>query len=355
MSQSPGATRTAVMVYDNLATFVRRDIGILETEFEVQTMPVSPSPKWRLPLVLLQQFFNVLKGRGNVAVYVHQSAGYLSFWPCFLSRVCGHKNIIIAIGTDSARLPEIGYGHFCKWPLRWFAAYSYRRAHLILPVHRSLERSSYTYTNVAYPQQGFRAFVPGLKTPVIEVVNGYDGGKWRVTQKLEDRPPAFLTVAVKLGVAAYYRKGIDMILDAARRQPELRFTLVTEFPDLGTIPENVSVLPPMPQEDLLDVYNAHQYYLQLSMFEGFPNALCEAMQCGCIPIGSDVAGIPDIIGECGYILKHKSAPELDVLLEQAQANGLPGTVRPEERIATTYPLERRQRELLQAINELLDA
>ena len=104
---------------------------------------------------------------------------------------------------------------------------------------------------------------------------------------------------------------------------------------------------------MLEVYNRHAFYLQMSMFEGFPNALCEAMQSGCIPIGSAVAAIPDIIGTTGYVLERKSADQLEALLAKAHAQGLPGNVRPEQRIAYEFPLERRQREFLGHLKSLV--
>jgi glycosyltransferase involved in cell wall biosynthesis len=47
--------------------------------------------------------------------------------------------------------------------------------------------------------------------------------------------------------------------------------------------------------------------------EGFPNALAEAMLCGCIPIGSNVSGIPYMISDSGYILHHRNVDELESL------------------------------------------
>src|SRR5690606_39307412 len=50
-------------------------------------------------------------------------------------------------------------------------------------------------------------------------------------------------------------------------------------------PENVTIVGPRPREALPAEYGAASVYLQLSRSEGLPNVLCEAMACGCIPVG----------------------------------------------------------------------
>lgn len=53
------------------------------------------------------------------------------------------------------------------------------------------------------------------------------------------------------------------------------------------------------------------------MAEGFPNALCEAMLCECVPIVSDVFSMPEIIESSGFVLKERNDELLDELIQTA--------------------------------------
>lgn len=340
------------MVYDKRTTFVRRDIEILSDEYAVDEFLFTNQPKWQAPFSLLTLFLRLLFSGGKYQVVMTQSAGYLSWAPGVLKGIGKFKVVIIAIGTDAARLPEIGYGHFCKSPLSTFTAASYRMADLILPVHKSLESDQYRYDDIRFPNQGFANLAGDVRTRVVEVVNGYRHKNFVQSIESADRAVSFLTVAVRVGAASYYRKGFDMVMELARRLPEHSFTIVSEFPRLAEVPPNVKVIENVEQLELVEIYNQHRFYLQLSMFEGFPNALCEAMLCGCIPIGSDVAGIPDIIGEQGYILKRKSPEMLEALVRGILSDGRHLELHPRQRILEHFPIERRARELSEQLTTL---
>ncbi len=60
-------------------------------------------------------------------------------------------------------------------------------------------------------------------------------------------------------------------------------------------------------------------YLQPSLFEGMPNALLEAMSCGCLCIGSDAGGILEVIehGDNGFILPRAQLHNLGIAVTEA--------------------------------------
>ncbi|WP_377131563.1 glycosyltransferase family 4 protein [Rufibacter roseus] len=223
-------------------------------------------------------------------------------------------------------------------------------------MHEKLVWQEYTYQPNDYPYQGFRYHCPGLKTPHTVVYNGYNPTAWLPASGVTRKPKSFLTVCAGLHMRFTQKlKGIDLILEAARQLPDAVFTIVGapegyRFPDQ---PENLTLLPLMPLADLRAVYSAHFFYLQLSLSEGFPNALSESMLCGCVPIVSHVAGMPDIVGDSGYVLPKKDPTLLAQLLKKAiaDAKAIDG-LKCRERIATHFPAIKREQALLQLLHTL---
>jgi len=111
--------------------------------------------------------------------------------------------------------------------------------------------------------------------------------------------------------------------------------------------------PFVPNNELSNFLNSKEFYLQLSMSEGFPNALCEAMLCGCIPIVTAVGAMPKIVSEIGFVLNKKDPILLSEIVQKA--TGLTKNDREQlaeksrDRIKNVYPIIRREKEFINAI------
>ena len=268
--------------------------------------------------------------------------------PAIWSKILNKKFVIVLGGYDCVSFPQIGYGAFANKWMRKAVILSYKRADLLLPVHDSLIFSEYKYTSEFPSTQGIKAFVPNLKTPFTTIFNGYDSSKWPANLALK-KPLTAITIAA--GIEENRRsvlKGIDLVLELALAHPEMQFVIVGG--SLVNTPINVVVHPQLPQSELLKLLQQSQFYLQLSISEGFPNALCEAMLCGCIPIVSNVASMPEIIGDSGAVLNHKNRAELSAILEKIQSeNQTELQQKAIDRIKTFYTESNRQNQLLDAI------
>jgi glycosyltransferase involved in cell wall biosynthesis len=116
----------------------------------------------------------------------------------------------------------------------------------------------------------------------------------------------------------------------------------------------VKLFSAIPYTELIDYYSSYEFYFQLSVAEGFPNALCEAMLCGCVPIGSNVFSIPKIIGDSGFVLQKKDTSQLSLLISQAlQSDKSNLSAKARKRITENFPLENRKKLLLNLVQELL--
>ena len=301
--------------YPSRATFVQKDIAILSGDYLVKTQDLPWTNKSLLPLNFLKQFFFILKNAKQSHVVIVMFGGYWSFLPALLGKLFHKKVFVILGGTDCVSFPEFNYGSLRKQPLRWFIKKSFQWAYKLLPVDDSLMFSNYNYLpNAMHKTQGVKAFFKNLKTPFTVIPNGFDTEFWDVKNATK-KSKSFLSIAFVNDDTRLTLKGFDTVIKLARDFKEASFTLVgltKRFANRLELPKNVRVYEYLNPSELKKEIAKHQFYLQLSLSEGFPNALAEAMLGQCIPIGTAVGGMPKIIGKTGVVLEQQN----DVVLQE---------------------------------------
>ncbi|MBL7902506.1 MAG: glycosyltransferase [Bacteroidia bacterium] len=343
--------------YTAESPFVEKDILIFSKQFEVIPFHFNLYQKKQMAFILIRQVFFLVRHILFSQVLVCQFAGLHAWLPILFSRMFFKHSIIVAGGTDCVSFPSIGYGNFSNPRNARLTRFCFRKCSLILPVHQSLVLYDYTYQDKDFPKQGIKYFIPELKTPIRVVYNGYDSHYWS-RGGVEKQKASFFTVLGHVNSRFTLQlKGIDLFLETAKAFPEAHFTIVGGAGlQLENQPPNLKLISNIWGTDLVKVFAQQQFYVQLSMSEGFPNALSEAMLCECVPVVSKVGGMPDIVGECGYILKIKNKELLFELIntalkdEKLHQKGICSR----ERVSELYKFENRERGIEKAINELLE-
>lgn len=348
-----------LFIHLHASPFVREDIRILQDSFEVVPFHFQSDPKpgvLEFAQLMLKQLAWLIREVPRSDVIYGWFADYHMLLPVLLGRLFRKPVVVTIGGFDAVSLPELNQGVVLsrwRWPLARFVL---RRASLLLPVSESLVYSRNRYSewpNVT--KQGIRAFVNRLATPIKVLPTGYDPDLWRMGPVI--RGPVVTTVGLIDGDRRVLIKGIDLVFDTARRMPDVTFRVVgvVDPADLRArydVPSNVELIEPVSREDLVSQYQAASVYLQLSRVEGLPNVLCEAMLCGCIPVGSKVFGIPEAIGEAGYLIDEPDAAHVEEALRKALTAPAVRRAAARRHIQQKYSLDRRRRELTETLAKL---
>jgi glycosyltransferase involved in cell wall biosynthesis len=334
--------------------FIDRDLEMITPSHQIKALEFTQSPS-KLILYFLLQFFQLLWYLPRTSQYLCFFGGYHSVLPVWFGKVFGKKCTIQAGGMDCMNMPEIDYGNFRKKWLKRATVYSFKNCSLILPVAEALVKQDYQYDPRISSKQGILHLIPDLKTPIQVIPNGFDTTFWK-DSKNDREPFTFISVATGTSHAARaIVKGYDLIEKLAEANPNWSFTLVGDLNYYSSNP-NIRILGKLDPRELKNQLNSHLFYLQLSTSEGFPNALGEAMSCGCIPIGSAVGAIPEIIGDSRCILKRKGIHDLHELFSKENLREISSNPDwPRARILSHFTFEKRKAELLETLRiNLLD-
>lgn len=299
-------------------TFVRKDVKLLSERFTT-TVLQYPWNVFNTPFNFIRQILYLVYRVNKIDIIIIMFAGYWSAIPVLFGKIFHKKVFIILGGTDCVSYPTINYGSLRKPILKKAIYFSIKHATCLLPVHESLIESTNTYYDNS--KQGIHNHFKSINTAIRTVYNGYNP---KVTQQIVETSNrihnSFITVALVNNETHFVLKGIDLILECASEFPEANFTIIgisNEIKNKLNIPTNVNILPPISNDLLTEKYLQAEFVIHISISEGFPNALCEAMSFGCIPIISPVGAMPTITNNIGFTVAKRDSHELTLALRNA--------------------------------------
>jgi len=86
--------------------------------------------------------------------------------------------------------------------------------------------------------------------------------------------------------------------------------------------------------------------MQASRSEGLPNAVMEAMACGCVPVVTDVGGMRELVDTAGIVVSEEAdlVQALDKAFHQSELRA-----DPRARIARHYSMRQREEGLVRIL------
>ncbi len=313
----------------------------------------------QLLIAFTRQFFWILsKIRKAEALYCWFSDQH-AVLPVLISKITGKPVFTVLGGFDSIHLPDLNYGIFNDPFRRVLGKFVLNNSTILLPVDETLIETNPISSDwpFAHPN-GVKHHIPNFKTPFKALATGYDPSFWELGNS--NREKRVMTVAVANKMQTVKRKGLDLLIDISHLLPGFSFevvgvgeTMIEHLKEKYDIPKNLQLKSKIPIEELVPLYQESSLYLQLSRAEGLPNALCEAMMCGCVPVGSPVFGIPHGIGDTGF-LATKPDPELiSELIKEAHEKAPELRTKARQRVIDLFLLEKRKEVLSEIINSYI--
>lgn len=317
-----------ILILPTRSTFMKVDEEILRSAYRVQTVCLNQdiSRSSYLKGILRAVKILILAKYEKVLVWF---ADYHAAPAAVISRM-RRKNCQIFIGGyDAVCYPELGYGVYCPAFRAWCARLALKNCSHIIANHRALLSSENAYYDPCGHPEGVYKLNPGLATPASVIFNAVTTHP--PTDLDQPRKKRMVTVGNTPRLQDFYNKGFDLLTSIAKRRPDLEFVFIgireQWMPELNRLFKlqelpNVRVVNYLNHTELLALMRESAVYAQPSISEGMPNALMEAMLMGCVPVGSNVAGIPTIIGEFGYIVQRRDPDILEKALDKALKSDL---------------------------------
>ncbi len=327
-----------LFVHPAEAAFIQADLDLLRKHYNVRVLDIG-SRKRNLRGVL-----GAVCGMARGVLWADLTFCWFAErhaeWMVRISRMLGRPSIVVVGGYEVAKVPEIGHGSLFDPKKAKMVKYILRRATKVLPVDESLKDDA--MKNLGIDGKNFQT-----------VHTGHDSEKFKPAGRKENM---VLTVGF-VDKVTIRRKGLDVFVKAAGYLKDVKFVLVGNSSDntmdalRAMAPSNVEFAGFVPHDQLAGYYQRAKVYCQLSMYEGLPNALCEAMLCECVPVGTKVSGIPTAIGDTGFYAPVGDPKGAADAIKQALVSNKGKDAR--ARIVSEFSVGKREKAIVDIVRRLL--
>jgi glycosyltransferase involved in cell wall biosynthesis len=331
--------KKVLIVYQTPSPFINNDIDILSIFFKIRIYQFKPvNTLIKTSISLLKQFFFLIYHIWEYdAVYIW-FADYFSFLPVVLFRIFGKKAFLVIGGYDVCRIKGVDYGVFNN-KLRGFCAIT------------SIKLCTVNITVSKYIDRKVKFIAPKSVRRLI-----YNCVNINYSNSDKNKENLVLMVAHAENNSSFYIKGIDNFIELARQVPDYKFVingLVKDkiLPLLSDIPTNLYIFGLIPHSDLKEYYSKALFYCQLSRSESFGITVAESMLFECIPLVTNIGGLPEIVGDKKYIIVPPMNDIEHYMKKLISENTLLEKQKRKERINSLFSFESRKENLILLMNE----
>ncbi len=346
--------KTVLLIYSNYSSFVAKDVEILEKEYNVVKYRFKLQKQLTIMIwELLKQLFFIIRHIWSVDIVYSWFSDFYTLIPFAFARMLGKKTIIVVGGYDAVSIPKLKYGLFYKRDVRqMFGKASFRLSDYILPVDESLIQSTNYFADKDGIKVGVKNYVLNLRARFQVVPTGYDTDFWKAIPL--EREKSVLAFGYASSMQKFVGKGHEFLIRVAACMPDVRFNIIGVGDNIMPYAEsiatpNVTLYNSRTQKELLIQLSQNKVYALFSMSEGMPSSVCEAMLMGCVAVGSNVGGIKNIIGDCGYVLDHDNIEQAAELIQNALESDGEFVARGRKRIIDLFPSKLRETKLYEII------
>ena len=335
--------------------WTQRDLQILQKHFEIIILSSSTpvflrQSKWKILRVFnyaitkLSDVFRLFKEIRKADLTFGWFASEFAVTGILISKLLRKKSIVVVGGYDIENMPEINYGNMQYTRQRYFTVFGLKKADLVLPFSEFAAEKVRKLTD--------------NKANIRAANLACDTEKFKPTGKKEK----IVITAGFIDKTYVQRKGFKTFVEAAKYLPEMKFYLIGKQRD-EAINELKAIATPNVQfpgfisdDELLSMYQKAKVFCLLSYQEGEGGGgvLGEAMACGCIPVVSEKAtALRETAGDCGFYVPYGDAKATAEAIKKVLEAPAELREKARKRIVKLYSMEKREKELLRAIAEVL--